>query len=72
MSYTTKEIQDLIEASGFEATLVDNIDLDQIEDEDVRESCIMIAEGITQLYRLFGDTEEYPDFSDDEDLDYED
>lgn len=66
MKYTTKEVQDLIEANGLEDTLTDNIDLDNIDDEDVKEVCLTIVENIEILNKLFEESEEFPDYEDED------
>jgi hypothetical protein len=66
MKYTTKEVQDLIEANGLVDTLTDNIDIDNIDDEDVKEVCLTIVENIEILNKLFEESEEFPDYEDED------
>lgn len=65
MKYTNNELRDLIDASGTEQVLMEDIDLDSIEDDEVKDICATIKENIENLYTILEDSE----FADIQDFD---
>ena len=64
--YTNNDLKDVFESHGMEETLCENIDIDHIEDEDVRDLCESIKEQLLELREIL-DQQEFP-----EDENYED
>lgn len=67
--YNNIDLYDLFEADGIEYTLLENIDIDNIEDDDVRELCDDIKESIFELKKLVDNSNSFGIIDDDDDDD---